>query len=585
IQLEPLTAAAWRLQPAFDNGLMNFGKESANDSLLKGIQEVRALEATHRTESQVGFVTAIGQAKTKRIEETWDSNMQRVQSTTDADRIRAEQLHTSLMTQKNASQVLQVQSNNSKDQLELAQAQEDQAQGINSIDQANRIEKQYQLRLRQASIDYQKTWARAQGLYFVGTARGKADQLQQASSEDPRSTILAVHADGYAKWIQQVASDYVDWVVAREDAQFNHSHRMMILDQERQVENKVTENNFAIENENHQRKVQRDKADLALEYSMQDLQDQYDSIQLQRQFDLEHQLLVLSGESKFLQAVEYAESTAQLMKLRRYTGFEQAREKSLLVAEAKYAQALGDSFSLKTWKERTGKLSAEVALEDQKRSQRQSIELIRLDAQLERTLSELDRTRTDGIALTRFEYQIDAIASSGELALEQNSADSRWRTATATARIDARKQLRQAFHGTWSEFMVAIAEHELENLENWNEVQERLIHRRAQADSLYTTTIAQAQLDAARAISLADSSMRNSQSQQNLESLEQRSDAQIDFLSGIYVATNQYIDEFTTLERTYADRVATTELIFRKDFDYSTYQTRLQEAKRYMKTA
>ncbi|MFN6138735.1 MAG: hypothetical protein ACK480_09590, partial [Planctomycetota bacterium] len=263
IQFEPLTAAAWRLQPAFDNGFMNFGKESANDSLLKGIQEVRALEATHRTESQVGFVTAIGQAKTKRIEETWNSNMQRVQSTTDADRIRAEQLHTSLMTQKNASQLLQVQSNNSKDQLELAQAQEDQAQGINSIDQANRIEKQYQVRLRQASIDYQKTWARAQGLYFVGTARGKADQLQQASSEDPRSTILAAHADGYAKWIQQVASDYVDWVVAREDAQFNHSHRMMILDQERQVENKVTENNFAIENENHQRKVQRDKADLA----------------------------------------------------------------------------------------------------------------------------------------------------------------------------------------------------------------------------------------------------------------------------------------------------------------------------------
>ncbi|MFN9345795.1 MAG: hypothetical protein ACK6DQ_04310, partial [Planctomycetota bacterium] len=71
IQFEPLTAAAWRLQPAFDNGFMNFGKESANDSLLKGIQEVRALEATHRTESQVGFVTAIGQAKTKRIEETW----------------------------------------------------------------------------------------------------------------------------------------------------------------------------------------------------------------------------------------------------------------------------------------------------------------------------------------------------------------------------------------------------------------------------------------------------------------------------------------------------------------------------------
>ena len=580
IQLEPLTAAAWRLQPAFDNGLMNFGKESANDSLLKGIQEVRALEATHRTESQVGFVTAIGQAKTKRIEETWDSNMQRVQSTTDADRIRAEQLHTSLMTQKNASQLLQVQSNNSKDQLELAQAQEDQAQGINSIAQANRIEKQYQLRLRQASIDYQKTWARAQGLYFVATARGKADQLQQASSEDPRSTILAAHADGYAKWIQQVASDYVDWVVAREDAQFNHSHRMMILDQERQVENKVTENNFAIENENHQRKVQRDKADLALEYSMQDLQDHYDSIQLQRQFDLEHQLLVLSGESKFLQAVEHAESTAQLMKLRRYTGFEQAREKGLLVAEAKYAQALGDSFSLKTWKERTGKLSAEVALEDQKRSQRQNIDLIRLDAQLERTLSQMDRTRTDGIALTRFEYQIDAIASSGELALEQNSADSRWRTATATARIDARKQLRQAFHGTWSEFMVAIAEHELENLENWNEVQERLIHGRAQADSLYTTTIAQAQLDAARAISLADSSMKISQGQQNLESLEQRSDAQVDFLLGIHLATNQYIDEFTTLERTYADRVATTELIFRKDFDYSTYQARLQEAKK-----
>lgn len=580
IQPEPLTAAAWRLQPALDNGLMNLGKESANDTLLIRIQDVRAIEATHRTESQVGFVTAIGQAKTKRIEETWDSNTLRVQSTTDADRILAQQLHTSLVAQKNASQLLQVQFNISKDQLELEQAQEDQAQGINSIDQANRIERQYQLRLEQASIDYQKTWARAQALYFVATARGKADQLRQASSEDLRSKILAAHADGYAKWIQQVSSDYVDWVVAREDAQFNHSHRMLILDQERQVGVKVAENNYAIENEMHRRKVQRDKADLAFEYSIQDLQKKYDSIQLQRQFDFEHQLLVLSGESKFLQAVEHAESTAQLMKLRRYTGFEQAREKGLLVAEARYEQTLSDSLSQKTWKDRTGKLSADVALEDQKKSQRQSIDLIRIDTQLERTLSELDRTRTDRIALARFEYQIDAIASSGELALEQNSADSRWRIAAATARIDAREQLQQALHGTWSEFMVAMAEHELENLETWNDVQDQLIHGRAQADSLYTTTIAQAQLDAARAISLADSSMRNSQSQQNLESFERRSVAQIDFLSRICVATNQYVDEFTTLERTYADRVATTELIFRKDFDYPTYQTRLQEAKK-----
>ncbi|MFM7930852.1 MAG: hypothetical protein ACKO9Q_24355, partial [Pirellula sp.] len=342
---------------------------------------------------------------------------------------------------------------------------------------------------------------------------------------------------------------------------------------------KVAENNYAIENEIPRRKVQRDKADLAFEYSIQDLQKQYESIQLQREIDLEHQLAVFSGESKFLQAVEHAESTAQLMKLRSYTGFEQAREKGLLVAEARYTQALSDSLSLKTWKDRTGKLSAEVAIEDQKRSQRQSIDLTRLDAQLERTLSELDRTRTDRIALARFEYQVATVASSGELALEHSHADSRWRIAGAPERIDARKQLQQALHGTWSEFMVAMAEHELENLETWNQAQERLIHGRAQADSLYTTTIAQAQLDAARAISLADSSMRNSQSQQNLESLEQGSEAQIGFLSGIHVATNQYVDEFTTLERTYADRVATTELIFRKDFDYSTYQARLQEAK------
>ncbi|MFM8399304.1 MAG: hypothetical protein ACKOAH_15885, partial [Pirellula sp.] len=179
----------------------------------------------------------------------WDSNMQRMQSATDADGIHAQQLHTSLITQKNASQLLQVQFSNSKDQLELAQAHEDQAQGINSIDQANRLERQYQLRLEQASIDYQKTWAGAQGIYLIATARGKADQLQQASNEEPRSKILAAHADGYAKWIHQVASEYVEWVVAREDAQFNHSHRMTILDQERQVEVKVAENNYTIENE------------------------------------------------------------------------------------------------------------------------------------------------------------------------------------------------------------------------------------------------------------------------------------------------------------------------------------------------
>jgi hypothetical protein len=585
VQREPLTGTAWRLLPAFDNGLRNSGDESANDALSRGIQEIFAIESTHRTESQIGFVTAIAQAKSKRIDESWESNIQRIQSNNDADRIHAQQLHSSSMDQKNTGQLLQIQLSHCKDQLELVQIQEDQAQRINSIEQANRIERQYHLRITQASIDYKKSWADAQGIYFYATARSKADQLQQAGSQDPRAKIMSAHSDGYAKWIQQVAPDYVDWIVAREQAQSNHSYRMMTLGQERQLGIKVAENSYAIESEIDRRKVQRDTSNLAFEYSTQDLQKQYDSIQLQRQFDLEHQLLVLSGESKFLQAVEHGESTAQLMKLRGYTGFEQAREKGIIVAEARYAQAQSDSLAQKTWKERTGDLSAEVALENQKRIQLQSLERSRLDAQLDRPLSELDRTRTDRIAQVRFEYQIAAIASSGELALDLNAADDAWRIAAATGRIDARNQLQQAFPGNWSEFMVALAEQEFEQLENWNDAQDRLIHGRAQADSLYTTTIAQAQLDASKAISLADSSMRSSQIQQNLESLQQRSEAQIDFLTRIHAATGQYVHEFTTLERTYADRVATIEMIFRKDFDYSTYQARLQEAKNAHETA
>ncbi|MFN5185966.1 MAG: Calx-beta domain-containing protein [Planctomycetota bacterium] len=579
VKPEPITAAAWRLQPAFDNGCGNFMDRSPNEFLLHGFDEIRAVEESHRIESQIGFVSAIGQAKTKRIQENSDAKILRIQSTTDADRIHAQQLHTSSVNLNNAKQQLQVQWSNTKDQLELTQAYEDQSQGIDSAQQVNQIERQYQERIKQASIEYSKTWADAQSTYYIATSGIHADRLQQADSQDLRSKIMAAHGEGYAKWIQEVSSDFVDWTTSLQVADASHSHRLLNLGQVREMGLKVAESHYAIENETLQRKLQQDKSALAFEYSTHELQRQYDAIELQRQIDFDYQLLVLSSESIFLQEVERAESTAQLMKLRRYSGFDHAREKGLIVADALYAQSLSDSIARKNWKERTARLSTKVAFEDVQRTQLQSVELSRLDAQLARSRSELDRTRSDAIAQARFEYQVDAIASSGELALNQASANHTWRVAAATARIDARKPLQQAVDGAWSQFMVALAEHELENLETSNESEDRFVHGRAQADSRYTTTIAQAQLDASKAISRSTSAMSNSQIQQNLETFEQFSKAQIDFANGIQVATSKYVQQVTTSERNYADQVASTELAFRKTYDHSTYQARLQQAK------
>ena len=575
------TASAWRSRMLDRNGLEELRNSKAASELSQRLEVIRSVQAVNRTEAQVEFAVALGQSKADRIGDLWDAYQGLLQATTAADRSHAQQTYKNSVELNTEQGEAQAQATVRRDQLELAIIRDDQSSAIRNARESNSIELVYQDRIHQASVDYERSWADAQADYHRAVAQKRADGLQKDSTENLRSVALAAHAKAYAHWIEAVSPDYVDWVGARAIAQADHSERKLQITQEREIAERVAKDLMSLQSDTLRREAEKDKSDLALVFSIDQLTSQYEALQDQRQIDLDYQLLVLSHESKFLEAVERAESAAQVMKLRGFSPASQSREKSLLVADARYLQTIADSDARMDWKDHTAEQSPYLGLENAQRAHQHSIQLQRIDATLRLKLAGLEQQRADALARARFDYQVHAIEASGDLHGVQTDAQGDWLVATAGQRVVARESLQEAVPGSWSDFLVVAARRELAMLDDWQEAEQRLSRGRSQADIRYQTTIARAQLDESLRLSLAERTFSESEINQGLVSFEVKSQALVDYMEELQAPANQYINHVTMSERSSSQQVATAELELRKDLDASKYQDRLEQAKEY----
>ena len=467
------TGSAWRSQMLDRNGLEELRNSKAASELSQRIEVIRSVQAVNRTEAQVEFAVVIGQSKADRIGDLWDAYQGLIQATTDADRSHARQTYTNSVELERKQGEAQIQATVRRDQLELAIARDDQSSAMRTARESNSIELDYHNRIHRASVDYERAWADAQADYHRAVAQKRADGLQKDSTENLRSVALAAHAKAYARWIEAVSPDYVDWVGARAIAQADHSKRKLQITQDREIAERVAKDVMSLQSDTLRREAEKDKSDLALVFTIDQLTSQYEALQDQRQIDLDYQLLVLSHESKFLEAVERAESVAQVMKLRGFSPASQSREKSLLVADARYWQAMADSDARMDWKDHTAEQSPYLGLENAQRTHQHSIQLQRIDATLRLKLAGLEQQQADALARARFDYQVHAIEASGDLHGTQTDVQGDWLVATAGQRVVARESLQEAVPGRWSDFLVVAARQELAMLVDGQEAAQR----------------------------------------------------------------------------------------------------------------
>jgi hypothetical protein len=575
------TGIFWRYQPLPNDQLAGFTNRSPSGELQTRLAEIHSIWNSVQDQLRVEFALAIGQARSQRIEELYKASQQRILATNQADELLARATLTTEIHEKRLYENSQAEFIQQKDEIEIRKADQDRSEGITSTLKRNSIERGYQQRIDRSWIDYQRSWADAQGQYHHAIARIDADRLHEASDKDARAQALAAHATGYAQWILDVSPDFTAWVVARAAAQADQSQQDLKAAQDRAIAERVAEESFLDHTDRLKRKTQREKSAVEFEFRLEKMSRSDTTVEDQRRLDLEYRLLVHSHELAYLQAVEDAETKAQVMKIQGRTGFEQAREKSLLMAEARYLQAVSDSQALMDWKDRSVGLTLAESLQNAQQPQLQSLRLNQLDTGLERSVSQLRKSLSDAMAQARFEFQIDHGSTSGRLQMVFADALCNWLSAAAIARIDAREELRQVVLGDWAEFLLRLAESQSESIESSNAEERRLADSHYRADIRYTEKIARAQLEQSEAVSVAEFAFRESEIQQDAGSLETASQAMLDYIAEVQAPALRMVHQINASERLTSNQIALAELEFQRDFDVYKYRQRLEQAKEF----
>ncbi|MCY3004840.1 MAG: DUF2235 domain-containing protein [Planctomycetota bacterium] len=573
-------ATLWRSQTMALNGLADLRNHHAAFDLREKLETLSFVQQSNRTELQVEFALGISDPKVQRIEALGRAQRELLQASSNADRQQAQLQHESAMDLQNQLAELQASWTVRRDQMEMELVQSVQSRTGLTAERAEAIERKFLEDSQRASLRYERDWALAQSEYHRVLSRKRSDLLEQSAHDDLRSKALAAHAEGYAQWMEEVSSDYVASVEAGFNARSIDQLANRAIEHNRATAERVANEGLARQSDAFLRESEREKAELEYVAARDQAAAEYQAIQDRRQIDLEYQLLVLSNQAVFLQATERSESVAQVMKLRGYPVANQIREKSLLVAEARYTQVLADADALMDWQRQVAEESLQIRLEQSERTDRLSTGLGRLEHQRQRSLTKFEQERSDAIAQARYDHQLQTIQSEGDLARAQGQVQAAWLLASCQEKIIAREHLQDSVPGAWSDFLVGLAEHEYRMLGEWNAAEQRWIDSRSDSDSQYQREIGQAQLTRSLRLSQAQNAAKASETQQEQALFESKSQALVAFLKELESPAQRYIEQATELENASTKSVALAERDWRVDLDATRYQQRLEDARR-----
>ena len=578
VSTNPWTSGLWRLEPMADRGGSSFAGESASEQLRGRLVQLQEMQEINRADFQVAFAKELGIAKVSRIEELAGHQ----QSNHQAD-IRADQVHAQADYSSSRSNQIQAQESrmrwiDSKDRLELARIQEQNAKAIQSLEHSQEVQRQFQQKVQQASIQSQRDWAGIQGNYHINAALKQADMLRGAAQDGLRSQALIAHAIAYAQWIHDVAPDYTDWIVRRGLAQGEHAQRLLEFEQQRELAQEKAQDEHMLQSERVERSSQRLQSQIAFDSHIALTEQNQVATEKQRQIDLEYRSSVLGSESTFLQEIERAETSVQIMKMRGYSVFDQALEKSRLSSTAGHKQALEDSAAMLVWSNSTAQGAIEHDLWEIQQNTHLRVQVQRIDAQRQREILENDQTRDEAIVQARLEYQVQMLGSEDVLARKGSEVQFQWLVEAAQARLVARQQLQEAIPSDWSSLMLAMAEHEFESIPSLKQIDARWIDGRGQIEYRYVTTTANAQLHQERQRQQADRAYLESQIQQELGSLESFARIDLNYQTEIHDSAREAIEQIHRSLKTCHEEIAQAELAYHQDLNSTLYQQRIEQA-------
>lgn len=568
--------AFWRSQPLESRDWAGFTNQTPSGRLAEQLQQIHDNFIARSTEEFINFTAAMGDAKSDRIEDLSKAQIDLIQQQNLNDSSLSENMYQQSLKDQTLLRELESQTQEKSDQIENSFSLEQHQHSLRNRLLADKSELDFLDRTLQASNDYERSLARAQAQFVSIDAKRSADDFAKTADRDIRSQTLSTHLVAYGAWIDEVSSSYVDWVSELEQAKRIHTLELLSNDQQYSLSKHKAQTDCSLKTETLRRNMEREKDAISFGNETELAKTEHQATLQQMKTDLIYRLGIMSHQADFLKASEHANAISRESALRGSGLLDQQNKANALIADAKRLKDKADQDALLDWRNQTVSRSLQHDSIVFVINQAHQFDLERIDSRQETSIYQLETDRDDSISTARRDHQINSMESSSRLAQSRLIAQSAWLSDAAKARIVARGELQKAFPGPWSDFLVGLAEKELDDLNLWNSAEDQLVRLKAQVDSEYTSSIAEAQLIESLDVHHARLDELEKRIRQGLISLESGNQIALNQKSRLNTDAAKYVQSIIKIDHEYALQSIELGQSLLKDPNSQAYRERLE---------